>query len=108
MSPTDSIPSTPTTAKLLEQIVGLTGQTPAQAVEAALKAYWASELFRRTDEGYAELQADPKAWAEHLAERRAWDVTLMDGLDPNEHWLPDGTCEIRKPVEAEHGNSTPG
>jgi len=108
MSPTDAVPTTPAITRLIGLIAEMTGKTPADAVEAALDAYWRSELFRRTDEGYAELQADPKAWAEHLAERRAWDVTLMDGLDPNEIWLPDRTCEIREPVEAEDGKSTPG
>jgi len=107
MSPPDAIPSTPAIKRLLDQIVGLTGQTPAEAVEAALQAYWRSEFFRRADEGFAELQADPEAWAQYQAELKAWDAVLMDGLDPNEHWLPDGTCEIRKPVEDDHARSAP-
>jgi hypothetical protein len=44
--------------------------------------------------GYAELRADPQAWAEHLAERKLWDATLMDGLDSDEHWTEDGRCLI--------------
>jgi hypothetical protein len=42
--------------------------------------------------GYAELRADPEAWAELEAERRLWDATLMDGLDPDERWTEDGRC----------------
>ena len=42
--------------------------------------------------GYAELRADPEAWAAHLAERKLWDATLLDGLDPDEQWTEDGRC----------------
>jgi hypothetical protein len=38
------------------------------------------------DAGYAALRADPEAWAEVEAERKLWDATLMDGLDPKERW----------------------
>jgi hypothetical protein len=38
------------------------------------------------------LRADSEAWAEHLAERKLWDATLMDGLDPDERWIEDGRC----------------
>ena len=30
---------------------------------------------------FAALRADPKAWAEELAEREAWDATNSDGLE---------------------------
>jgi hypothetical protein len=42
--------------------------------------------------GFADLRADPQAWAEHLAERQLRDATLMDGLDPDEQWTEDGRC----------------
>jgi len=29
---------------------------------------------------FAALRADPIAWAEELAEREAWDMTLSDGI----------------------------
>jgi hypothetical protein len=31
------------------------------------------------------LREDPAAWAEVEAERKLWENTLMDGLDPSEH-----------------------
>lgn len=40
----------------------------------------------------AALKADPEAWAEELAERKLWEATLMDGLDPDERWTEDGRC----------------
>jgi hypothetical protein len=27
-----------------------------------------------------------------LAERKLWESTLMDGLDPEEQWTEDGRC----------------
>jgi hypothetical protein len=53
-------------------------------------------FFEQLNAGYAELRADPVAWAEHLAERKLWDATLMDGLDANEHWTEDGRCLSRE------------
>ena len=49
-------------------------------------------FFDQINAGYAELQADPNAWAEHVAERKEWDTTLMDGLSPDEQWTEDGRC----------------
>ena len=42
------------------------------------------------DQAYAALREDPVLWAEELAERRALEGTLMDGLDPDEIWTEDG------------------
>jgi hypothetical protein len=30
---------------------------------------------------FAALRADPKAWAEELAERAVWDLAIADGLE---------------------------
>lgn len=49
------------------------------------RQFWAA-----VNAGYAALRADPEAWAEEQAERRAWEATLMDGLDPSERWAEDG------------------
>jgi hypothetical protein len=47
------------------------------------------------NEQYAALRADPEAWAEYQKELALWDCTLMDGLDPNEIWHPDGTVTCK-------------
>jgi len=36
------------------------------------------------DAAYAALRRDPEAWAGYQAELAAWEVTLTDGLDPDE------------------------
>jgi hypothetical protein len=33
-----------------------------------------------TNRFYAELRADPEAWAEEQAERALWETSLLDGL----------------------------
>lgn len=39
------------------------------------------DWITETNRDYAALKADPEAWAQELAERAAWDVTLLDGLE---------------------------
>jgi predicted transcriptional regulator len=78
--------------RLLQELAEQTGQTEREVLDKALDAYWRKLFFEQLNAGYAEMQADPEAWAEHLAELREWDATLMDGLDPDERWTEDGRC----------------
>jgi hypothetical protein len=78
--------------RLLREMAEQTGQTMMEVLDKALDAYRRKLFFEQMNEGYAELRADPKAWAEVEAERKLWEATLMDGLDPNERWTPDGRC----------------
>ena len=78
--------------RLLKGLAEQTGQTMMDVLDKALDAYRRKLFFERLNAGYAELRADPEAWAEHLAERKQWDATLMDGLDPDERWTEDGRC----------------
>lgn len=47
------------------------------------------QFLAELDQAYAALREDPVLWAEELAERRALEGTLMDGLDPDEVWTDD-------------------
>jgi hypothetical protein len=76
--------------RTLKELAEQTGQTMIEVLDKALDAYRRKLFFEQMNDGYAELRADPKAWAEHLAERELWDATLMDGLDPNERWTEVG------------------
>ena len=76
----------------LKELAEQTGQTMMDVLDKAVDAYRRKLFFEQLNAGYAELRADPKAWAEHLAERKLWDATLMDGLDPDEQWTEDGRC----------------
>ena len=81
-----------TSHQLLKQLAEQTSQTMMDVLDKALDAYRRRLFFEQLNAGYAELRADPEAWAAHLAERKEWDVTLMDGLDPAERWTEDGRC----------------
>jgi hypothetical protein len=71
--------------QLLKALAEQTGQTTTDVLEKALDTYRRALFLEQTTSGYAELRADAEAWAEHEAERKQWDATLADGLDPHEH-----------------------
>src|SRR5690242_9674707 len=56
----------------------------------AIKEYHDRAFWEAVNAGYAALRADPAEWAEVEAERRLWDRTLLDGLDPSERWTAQG------------------
>ena len=41
------------------------------------------QVISETTEGYAAMRADEVAWKSELDERRAFDSTTADGLEPN-------------------------
>ncbi len=63
--------------------------------ERAIESERRRKFITEANADYARLRADPKAWAEYQAELAAWDVTLMDGLDPNERW--DNSMVVVRP-----------
>lgn len=77
---------------MLQELAERTGQTTMDVLDKALDAYRRTVFFGQMNSGYAELHADPAAWAEHQAELRQWDTTLTDGVDSGEHWTDDGRC----------------
>jgi hypothetical protein len=95
-----NVPISAASHQVLKELAAKTGQTMTDLLDRAVDAYRRKLFFDQLNAGYAELQADPKAWAEHLAERKMWDTTLMDGLDPDERWTEDGHC-----LTPEQGNN---
>jgi predicted transcriptional regulator len=89
---TPTIPISEASRQLLCELAEQTGQSMTDILDKALGAYRRQLFFEQLNAGYAALRADPQAWAEELQERKLWDATLMDGLDPNEHWTNDGRC----------------
>jgi hypothetical protein len=80
----------------LKELAARTGERMVDVLEKALDAYRRKLFFEQVNAGYAELRSDPKAWAEHQAELKQWDATLMDGLDSDENWTDDGRCPTPK------------
>ncbi|HTU92958.1 MAG TPA: hypothetical protein VMF69_22950 [Gemmataceae bacterium] len=89
---TPTISISETAHQILRELAEQTGQSMTDVLDKALDAYRRKLFFEQLNAGYAALRADPQAWAEELEERKLWDATLMDGLDPNERWTDDGRC----------------
>jgi hypothetical protein len=87
-----TVPVSEAAYTLLKALAEQTGQSMTDLLDKAVEGYRRKLFFEQVNAGYAELRADPQAWAEHLAERKQWDATLMDGLDPDERWTEDGRC----------------
>lgn len=50
------------------------------SLESVLRDVQAAVFLEQMSTGFAELRADPKAWAEEQAERAVWETTSADGL----------------------------
>jgi hypothetical protein len=85
-----SIPIPETTLRRLEELAEWYGLSLAEALERAVKEQHDRQFWAAVNAGYAALRADPEAWTEELAERRLWEATLMDGLDPEDAWTEKG------------------
>lgn len=54
-----------------------------QAVlDSAVEAYRRRVFLEGLNEDFAALRADRDAWQEEEEERKLWEVTLSDGLEP--------------------------
>jgi hypothetical protein len=87
---TGTVRITAASRRLLKELAEQTRLRMTEIIERALHAYERKLFFERLNQGYAELRGDGKAWSEHLAERKVWEATLTDGLDPDEHWTEEG------------------
>ena len=84
-----SISISETAHRQLRELAEWSGVPIAEALERAAREQYDRQFWEAVNAGYAALRADPQAWAEVEAERRRWDATLMDGLDPSERWTED-------------------
>jgi hypothetical protein len=86
-----TVPVSETALRKLREAAEWSSLTPAEALEKAIGEYHDRQFWAAVNAGYAALRDDPQAWAEEQAERKLWEATLMDGLDPSERWSEDGT-----------------
>ncbi len=80
MAATTTVRVSRQTHRRLQELAREAGVTMPELVDRLVEADRRRQLFDRADEAYAALRADTGAWEEELAERRAWDATLADGL----------------------------
>lgn len=67
---------------VLQSLSEATGKRILEILEEAVEEYRRKIFFEGLDRDYAALKADPDAWAEELQERKLFENTLMDGIDP--------------------------
>jgi predicted transcriptional regulator len=80
----------------LRELAAQTGETMQAVLDKAIEDYRRKRFMDEANAGYAALRQDPEAWAAYQKELALWEVTLMDGLDPEERWTPDGKVIRRK------------
>ena len=67
--------------RCLQQLAKATGRSQTSLVEEAVEELRRKKIFEEANRAFAALKADPKAWADELEERKAWEATLGDGQD---------------------------
>jgi len=56
------------------------GETMQAVLDKAIEEYRRRLFWERVENAAGDLRKDSAAWEEELAERRAWDATLLDDL----------------------------
>ncbi len=98
MAETPLLVSEATLAKL-QELASWSGLSVTEALERAINDQYDRQFWDAVNAGYAALRADPAAWADIEAERKLWDNTLLDGLDPSERWTQEG--DVLPPADQE-------
>jgi predicted transcriptional regulator len=65
----------------LKALADQAGEPMTSVLDDAIELLYRERFFDECDRAYQRLTADPKKWRQHLAEREAWDSTLLDGLE---------------------------
>jgi predicted transcriptional regulator len=71
----------PETHVKLKQLAEATGQSMPDVLDDAVEALRRQRLLEDTNQAYAALRSNSKAWQRELAERAIWNVSLADGLE---------------------------
>lgn len=68
------------------ELVSREGLSMQAVLDKALEAYRRQRCLESVNAAYAEMRQAHGAWQEFEQERKLWDTTLADGLDPGEMW----------------------
>jgi hypothetical protein len=91
-----------TTLIRLQELAQWAGASVHEVLDQAVKDQYDRKFWDAVNAGYAALRADAQAWGEVEAERKLWDQTLMDGLDPSERWTDQG--DVLPPASQERAS----
>lgn len=81
--------------QVLRELTLQLGESTQVILDRALEQYRRKCFLDGLAADFAALRGDMGAWASELAERRLEDNALMDGLDADEFWTPDGNLAER-------------
>lgn len=79
MASTTTVRISSTARKTLQRLSKATGRSLTALLDEAIEELRRKTFFAEANRTFATLKASPKAWAEELEERRAWEVTVSDG-----------------------------
>jgi predicted transcriptional regulator len=68
------------TREVLREIARTDGRPMQALLEEAVELLRRRRFLDAVNAGYAAYRADAEGWQEELADREAWDATLVDGL----------------------------
>lgn len=88
--PASTIPISEASHRIIREIAEESGQSVSEVLDRAVDAYRRKVFLEAVNAGYAAMQAEPESWGEHESERKLWDATIGDGLEPGEQWTDDG------------------
>jgi hypothetical protein len=66
----------------LRELAAQSGEPMQAVLDKALEQYRRQRFLEECHAAYCVLQQDPVVWADYQQELAAWDVTLLDGLEP--------------------------
>jgi len=76
----------------LRELAAQDGEPMQTVLDKALEQYRRQKFLEECDVAYAALQQDSETWADYQEELAAWEVTSMDGLEPEEDGSERGTA----------------
>ena len=69
----------------LRELAAQSGEPMQAVLDKAVEQYRRQKFLEKCHAAYCVLQQDPAAWADYQQEFAAWDVTLLDGLEPEDN-----------------------
>lgn len=71
----------PDTHAKLKELSEQLGEPMPVILAKAVEVFRRQTFLKRLAGDFATLRGDKRAWAEEVAERKAWEATLADGLE---------------------------
>ena len=70
---------------LLKELAAAQKKTQQEILAEAIDKAWRQQILDAGNAAYARLREDKEAWDDYQNEIKAWDCTLLDGLEGDEY-----------------------